>query len=188
MRITAILGSPRSGGNTDLLAAKVLEGAAAAGWATETCALRKMTIRPCTGCGRCWKLERPCVLEDDMDGLYEALAQTDALLLATPVYWYAPTALMKSFMDRLVPFNRPQGRPLIRGKRAIGVIAYEEQGPTAAEPLVRTLELSFEYLELRQVGMVVVDGVGEKGAVLDRPEALQAAYEVGKRLGGEAPA
>ena len=40
------------------------------------------------------------------------------LLLATPVYWYGPTALMKGFMDRLVPFNRPQGRPLIAGKGA----------------------------------------------------------------------
>ncbi len=184
MRITAILGSPRAGGNTDLLAAKVLEGASAAGWETESFALRKMSIRPCIGCGSCWKSERPCVFEDDMGGLYEALARTDALLLATPVYWYAPTALMKAFMDRLVPFNRPRGRPLIRGKRAIGVIAYEEQGPTAAEPLVRTLELSFEYLELRQAAMVVVDGVGERGAVLDRPEALQAAYGVGRGLGG----
>ena len=184
MRITAILGSPRPEGNTDILTAKVLDGAADAGWETEAFPLRKMSIRPCIGCGQCWKLERPCVFEDDMASLYEALAQTDAILLATPVYWYAPTAMMKAFMDRLVPFNRPQGRPLIRGKRAIGVIAYEEAGPTAAEPLVRTLELSFQYLELRPAGMVVVDGVGDKGAVLGRPEALQAAYNVGKGLGG----
>lgn len=182
MKITAILGSPRANGNTDTIATRVLAGAADAGWETQTFALRQLSIRPCIGCGQCWSKDRPCVFEDDMGRLYDALAQADALLLATPVYWYAPTALMKAFMDRLVPFNRPQGRPLIRGKQAIGVIAYEEEGPEAAEPLVRTLELSFAYLELRPSGMVVVDGVGPKGAVLHKPEALQNAYDVGRAL------
>lgn len=182
MRVTAILGSPRAHGNTDLLAAQVLKGAAEAGWETESFPLRELQIRACIGCGQCWSKDRPCVFEDDMGRLYEALGQTEALVLATPVYWYAPTTLMKAFMDRLVPFNRPQGRPLIRGKLAIGVIAYEEEGPEAAEPLVRTLELSFAYLELRPAGMVVVDGVGPKGAVLGKPEALRRAYDLGRAL------
>jgi len=184
MRITAVLGSPRPEGNTDILAARVLQGASEAGWETESFPLRKLSLRGCIGCEQCWHLDRPCVFEDDMAGLYQALSETDAILLATPVYWYAPTAMMKAFMDRLVPFNRPQGRPLVRGKLAIGVVAYEEEGPTAAEPLVKTLELSFEYLELKLAGMIVVDGIGPKGAVLQKPEALQRAYELGKGLGG----
>jgi multimeric flavodoxin WrbA len=182
VKLTAFLGSPRSGGNTDTLAKRVLQGALDSGWDTEAVALRRLKVRPCTGCEKCWRDGLPCVFRDDMAGLYETIAASDVLLFATPVYWYAPTAIMKAFIDRLVPFNRPQGRPLIKGKGAILVMAYEEEGPTAAEPLVRMFELSFDYLELRFVDRIVVDGVGPKGAVLQKPEALERAYRIGQGL------
>jgi NAD(P)H-dependent FMN reductase len=81
--------------------------------------------------------------------LYDAMAESDVFLFATPVYWYGPTAIMKAFLDRLVVFNGPDGRPLVRGKTALLVSAWEERGMTAAEPLVRLFELGFKYLELR---------------------------------------
>lgn len=182
MKITAFLGSPRAGGNTDILAGRVLDGARDSGLETETVALRKLKIRPCTGCEKCWSKGQPCVFKDDMSLLYDTIAGSDVLLFATPVYWYGPTAIMKAFIDRFVTFNRPQGRPLIEGKGAILVTAYEEEGPTAADPLVRMFELSFDYLGLRFVDRIVVDGVGPKGAVLGKAEALERAYNVGRRL------
>ena len=101
MRLTAFLGSPRAGGNTDTLASRVLDGAQDTGLETEAVALRKLRIRPCTGCEKCWQRGRPCALHsDDMDGHYEKIACSDVLLFATPVYWYAPTAIMKAFVDR----------------------------------------------------------------------------------------
>ena len=185
MKLTAFLGSPRAGGNTDILASWVLDGARAAGIETEAVALRKLKIRPCTGCEKCWQKDRPCALRsDDMDGLYEKIAGSDILLFATPVYWYAPTAIMKAFIDRFVVFNRPQGRPLIEGKGAILAVAYEEEGPTAAGPLVRMFELSFGYLGLRFIDRIVVGGVGPKGAILQKPEAIARAYAIGLSLGG----
>jgi multimeric flavodoxin WrbA len=183
VKVTAILGSPRKNGNTDTLAGRLLQGAEEAGHVTETAALRRLTIRPCIGCEQCWKKGPPCVLDDDMLPLYETVASSDVLVFATPVYWYAPTAIMKGFLDRLVPFNRPQGRPLIEGRGAILVTAYEEEGPQAAEPLVRMFELSFRYLGLRFLDRIVIDRLGPKGAVFDRPEALEAAYRVGRGLG-----
>lgn len=183
MKITAFLGSPRAGGNTDILTERVLEGAREAGWETETVALRKLTIRECTGCEKCWTKGTPCVQTDDMGALYDTIAASDILLFATPVYWYAPTAIMKAFIDRLVPFNRPDGRPLTKGKGAILVTAYEEEGAVAAEPLIRMFEMSFDYLELRLLDKLVADGVGPKGAVLQKPEVLELARMVGRRLG-----
>ena len=47
------------------------------------------------------------------------LAESDALIFGTPVYWYGPTALMKAFLDRFVYFNCPQNRPQMRGKGAV---------------------------------------------------------------------
>lgn len=182
MKLTAVLGSPRAEGNTDILAARVLEGAADSGITTETIKLRNLSIHPCTGCDKCWEDGQPCIFQDDMSRIYDAIAASDVILFATPVYWYAPTAIMKAFIDRLVPFNRPQGRALIEGKGAILVTAYEEEGPTAAEPLIRMFELSFDYLGLRFLERLAVDGVGPRGAVLQKPEALELAYRIGRSL------
>jgi multimeric flavodoxin WrbA len=182
MMVAAFLGSPRAGGNTDTLAAEMLEGARAAGCETESHALRRLDVRPCTGCERCWEKDRPCVLSDDTARLYEAIARADALLFATPVYWYGPTAIMKAFIDRLVVYNRPRGRPLIDGKTAVLVSAWEEQGPEAAEALVRLFELSFRYLGLRFADRLLVDGCGPKGAALQKPFALARAREIGLGL------
>lgn len=183
MKITAFLGSPRANGNTDILALKVLDGAKEAGFETEAVALRRLKVKGCVGCELCWTKDRPCAFDDDMIALHDMIAASDVLLFATPVYWYAPTAIMKAFIDRLVPFNRPQGRPLIEGKRAVLVTAYEEEGPTAAEPLLRMFDLSFEYLGVNLIERLVVDGVGPKGAVLEKPDALNRAFEIGRRLG-----
>ncbi len=164
MKLTAFLGSPRKGGNTDILAERVLDGAREAGLEVESVALRTLKIRACIGCERCWQVEgRPCAINDDMIPLYDTIAGSDVLLFATPVYWYAPTAIMKAFIDRLVPFNRPQGRPLIEGKRAILVTAYEEEGPTAAEPLVQHVraQLRLPRPAIRRPTSIV-DGVGPK--------------------------
>jgi len=160
VKLTAFLGSPRAGGNTDILATHVLEGAKEAGFETEAVALRRLRIRPCTACERCWQEGRPCVFNDDMHPLYETIASTDVLLFATPVYWYA----------------------LIEGKGAIIAVAYEEAGPVAAEPLIRMFELSFDYLGVHFIHRIVVDGVGPKGAILRKPDVLEQAYQVGRAL------
>jgi multimeric flavodoxin WrbA len=102
MRVAAFLGSPRPKGNTDLLAGAVLEGAAQAGVKTESFALRALAVHPCTGCEGCWKGDKPCIFQDDGRLLYDAIARSDILLFATPVYWYGPTAIMKAFIDRLI--------------------------------------------------------------------------------------
>lgn len=182
MKITAILGSPRANGNTDTLTAKILSGAAESGWETEAVPLRKLRMSLCNGCEMCWKNGSPCIHKDDMIALYDKIAASDVLVFATPVYWYAPTSLMKILMDRLVPFNRPQGRPLIEGKGAILVTAYEEEGPEPVEPLLQIFKLSFDYLGLRYLDRIVADGVGPKGAVLNKPDELERAYRIGLDL------
>jgi len=182
MKITAFLGSPRARGNTDILAERLLDGARDAGWETESVALRTLKVRGCVACECCWNNDKSCAINDDMQTLYNTIASSDVLVFATPVYWYAPTAIMKAFIDRLVPFNRPEGRPLIQGKSAIVVTAYEEEGSEAAETLLRMFEMSFAYLGVDFISRVVVDGAGPKGVVLNKPEALGNAYQLGRNL------
>jgi multimeric flavodoxin WrbA len=182
LKLAAFLGSPRPRGNTDTLAEAVLDGARGAGGEVESYALRALKVHPCTGCDNCWKKGRPCIFADDGAMLYDAMAHADVFLFATPVYWYGPTAIMKAFMDRLVVFNRPEGRPLVKGKAAVLVSAWEEKGMEAADPLVKMFELGFRYLELRFVQRLLVDGAGPKGAVDEMPDVLERARALGRSL------
>jgi multimeric flavodoxin WrbA len=184
-KVVAFLGSPRPGGNTDTLAECVLEGAQEVGCETQSFALRTLKVHPCTGCGYCWKKGKACIFQDDGTLLYDAMARSDVFLFATPVYWYGPTAIMKAFVDRLVVFNKPEGRPLVKGKAALLVSAWEEKGMKAVEPMVRLFELGFEYLELKFEGSLLLDELGPKEAVLERPGALESARALGRSLAAE---
>jgi multimeric flavodoxin WrbA len=180
--VVAFLGSPRPRGNTDTLAEAVLEGARSAGCETESFALRALHIHHCTGCGNCGKKGRLCIFRDDAETLYRAMIGADVLLFVTPVYWYGPTSIMKAFLDRLVVFNTSETRPLVRGKAAGLVAAWEEKGSEAAEPMVKLFEMGFRYLELRPVGSFLVDGAGPKGAVRGMSGVLDRARAYGVAL------
>lgn len=180
--IVAFLGSPRPHGNTDTLAETVLEGARSAGCGVRSIALRSLRLHHCTGCGCCNRKGRLCIFRDDGDLLYQAAIDADVLLFVTPVYWYGPTSIMKTFLDRLVVFNTPETRPLVRGKPAGLVAAWEEKGPEAAEPMLKLFALGFRYLELRHAGTLLVDGAGPRDAVRGMAAALDRARAFGAGL------
>ncbi len=180
-RILGVVGSPRRGGNTDLLVACVLDGARAAGASTETVYLGSLTVKECDGCYACWQ-GCECSKRDDMNELYRAINAADAFVLGTPVYWYGPTALMKGFVDRFVYYNCDRNRGCVSGKRAVVVVPYEEDDPATAAPVVDFFARSLRYLEMELAGTVVVGGMARKGQVLEREGALQAATELGRKL------
>ena len=138
-KILGIVGSPRKKGNTHILVSKMLEGAETEGAETDILLLGKLEIRECTGCHACWK-GKPCSRKDDMNDVYPMVAESDAIVFGTPVYWYGPTALMKALVDRFVYFNCPENRLKVKGKRAAIVVPYEEEDPETAEPIVDFFE------------------------------------------------
>jgi multimeric flavodoxin WrbA len=182
--ILAVIGSPRKGGNTDILVSKIAEGAQAAGAQVETVGLGELQIRECDGCHACWR-GRPCSKDDDMRLLYPKIAASETIILGTPVYWYGPTALMKAFIDRFVYFNDEANRPMVRGKRAVVAIVLEETHEQTWRPVVEFFEKSLEYLEMQLAGTIIVAGVGKKGEIREHPQRLEDAYHLGSTLARE---
>ncbi len=181
MKILGIIGSPRKNGNTHILVNKLLEGAHAEGAITEALFLADLNINECDACLTCWKGKK-CSKRDDMNEIYPKIIESDVIVFGTPVYWYATSALMKAFIDRFVYFNCPENRVKIRGKKAVVVIPYEEESIDTVVPVQMIFEKSFRYLEMNQVGSIIVPGVSGKGDVLHKKERLQEAYELGRRL------
>ncbi len=184
-KILAVVGSPRKGGNTDLLVSRIAAGATAANAHVEVVHLGELQIRECDGCHACWK-GRPCSKKDDMLALYPKIAASEAIVFGTPVYWYGPTALMKVLIDRFVYFNCEANRPMIRGKRAAVAIVLEETHEPTWRPVVEFFEKSLAYLEMKPAGTIIVPGVGKKGEILDHPERLEEAFRLGSALAGSA--
>jgi NAD(P)H-dependent FMN reductase len=179
--ILGVVGSPRKQGNTHVLVERIVNGARNEGKTGEIVFLNGLQIRECDGCHVCWK-GKGCSKKDDMNGLYEKIASSDAIIFGTPVYWYGPTALMKGFVDRLVYFNCPENRPKIRGKAAALAIPFEEEDMEVAAPLLAFFDKSLSYLEMRMAGAIVVPGVTLRGEVLKKEDCLEEAFQLGRML------
>jgi len=180
-RVLGIMGSPRKQGNTHVLLQEILEGALAEGADTEMVLLGDVDIGECDGCHACWR-GKPCPRMDDMNGLYPKITDSDALIFATPVYWYGPTALMKAFLDRFVYFNCPENREKIAGTTCVLAVVFEEDSNDAAGPLVDMFEKSFEYLKVVHTETILVPGVTKRGEIAKKSDVMARAFELGKTL------
>ena len=92
--------SPRRGGNSDTLCDEFMQGAIESGHRVEKVFLRDKTIHPCTGCGVCSQYKKPCPQKDDAAEIIGKMLAADVIVMATPVYFYAMSAQMKTLIDR----------------------------------------------------------------------------------------
>jgi multimeric flavodoxin WrbA/putative sterol carrier protein len=109
-QIVAINGSPHQGiGNTSQMVAMLKPHLEAAGCELEEIFLAEKEIKFCTGCGLC--LEKgACWIRDDHREVASKMLAADAVILATPVYFFHVTAQMKTFLDRSLPYgHKPRG-------------------------------------------------------------------------------
>ena len=181
-KILGIMGSPRKQGNTHALVTGILAGAKSCGAATtEIVFLGDLNIKECNGCHVCWT-GKECTKADDMWKLYTKVAESDAIIFGTPVYWYGPTALMKGFIDRFVYFNCDLHRAGVRNKDVAVVIPFEEEDPKTANLVLEFFTKSLDFLEMNFVGHLLAPGVTRRGEVAENPELMKRAFELGERL------
>ena len=128
MNIVAIAGSPRKHGNSTALMRLAVEGAQERGATAEVFSAGEMKVAGCLACGSCKRAaDAVCVQKDDMHAVHAAIRECDALLLASPVYFYGLTAQIKAIVDRcyaLMPFEGvPEGEQpvprIARGQAAV---------------------------------------------------------------------
>jgi multimeric flavodoxin WrbA len=124
MNILGIVGSPRPGGNTEIMVEEVLAAARKEGAETDIFLIAGKTINGCDACGKCFRTDG-CKIKDDMQSLYKKMEWADAIVFGSPVYFNYVTAQAKAIIDRTFCYL---GNRKLQGKVAAPVLALRKIG------------------------------------------------------------
>ena len=178
VRVLGIVGSPRRGGNTEVLVDKVLAGAAGDGALVEKVILNELDIVPCQACNGC-RESGGCVQQDDLAALLAQMERSQVWVLGTPVYWWGPTAQFKAFLDRWYGIERA----MFRRRRVILAIPLGGSADYARHT-VGILTDVVDYLGMRLIATVLAPGAYRQGAVRGQAHVLAEAHRAGQEAVG----
>jgi multimeric flavodoxin WrbA len=184
MKVLGIMGSPRIGGNTDLLLDEALKGAQEQGAEVEKITVDRLKITPCKEIYHCLE-DGTCPLKDDMTPLYSKLLAADAVIVATPIFFYTVSAQMMGFISRCQAlwsrkyFLKNLDIPVKRG----GFIAVgATKGANLFEGPKLTAKYFFKAINADYAEELLIRSVDKKAEIKDHPDYLAAAHELGKKL------
>ena len=183
--VVVLLGSPRKKGNSTVLANQMIRGVESVRAKAESIYLNGLSIKPCQGCYACKKKNSTgCAVDDDMQSLYPKLVESDAWIIASPVYWFSMSAQTKIFMDRCFALwnEDPEINPMYKKRIAIAM-SYGDSDPfnSGCVNALRSFQDAYRYVGATIVGMVY-GSAEEPGEIASNADLMAQAAELGKKL------
>ncbi|HXY62598.1 MAG TPA: flavodoxin family protein [Nitrospirota bacterium] len=190
MKVIAFNGSPRRGGNTEILLTEAVRGVKDNGGDVTTYNLDSLNLRACLNCGKCDD-EGLCVVKDDMQTIHQEIRSADRIIVSSPIFFFSVSAQTKIMIDRCQAFwaekyvHKKPVPPGMFGRKGllllVGGMKQNEKnvGFQCAEATVRAF---FRTINVQEHHTLAFDAVDKKGAIKDHSTALQEAYEEGKKL------
>ena len=164
---------------------EAVAAAAKIGAKVETVYLNGLNIKPCQGCYACKKKNSTgCAVDDDMQSLYPKLVESDAWIIASPVYWFSMSAQTKIFMDRCFAlWNEDSEINSLYKKRIAIAMSYGDSDPfnSGCVNALRSFQDTYRYAGAKIVGMVY-GSADEPGEISSNAELMAQAKEIGKKL------
>jgi multimeric flavodoxin WrbA len=185
LRILGVMGSPRIGGNTDLLLDAALSGARSQGAEVEKIVVDQLNISPCREHYGCLE-DGNCVIRDDMDIMYRKLLEADAVIVASPMFFYGITAQLKALIDRCQALWArkhvlKQSWPGA-GRKGAFIAVGATKGETLFDGSKATVKYFFKTVGVEYAEELLIRGVDQKGDIEKHPSAPKDAFELGQRL------
>jgi multimeric flavodoxin WrbA len=147
MKITTLLGSARKEGSTATVLSWIEDELISSGHNVSHIYLNAKVVRACLGCGKCREYPEniACVQKDDAQKILEQMISSDAVLFASPIYFWGFSAQMKALIDRtyslVAHFGEPGHSSLMAGKRiallVTGADEYEDNAEGMSEAFRR---------------------------------------------------
>ncbi|MCE5243906.1 MAG: flavodoxin family protein [Syntrophobacteraceae bacterium] len=182
MKAIAVNGSPRKGGNTEILLRKVLEPLQAEGWEVELIQVGGKNIRGCLACYKCFEnRDLRCSRKDDIfNDIMEKIVPVDAIILGSPTYFTDVSSEMKALLDRagLVAVANDGA---FAGKIGAAVVAVRRGGGTHAFDTMNHMFLMSRMIVPGSTYWNLGYGLG-KGEVEKDAEALRNMENLGETI------
>lgn len=175
-KVLILSGSPRKGGNSEILCEEFARGAREVGHEVEIIRVADKQIGYCRACYAC-RETGACVLHDDMAEVLQKMIDADVIVLASPVYFYSIDAQLKTLIDRTV------ARWLeVKDKAFYYIVTAADEEIASAETTLACFRGYADCVEgAREMGVICGMGAYEKGTVRET-HAMAEAYEMGKSV------
>ena len=176
-KVLILSGSPRKGGNSDLLCDEFMRGALEVGNQVEKISVAEKKIGYCSACYFCRQSNGVCAKKDDMTEILQKMIDADVIVLASPVYFYSIDAQLKTVIDRTVARWTE-----VKNKDFYYIVTCADDEKEAQE---RTIECFRGYADCvegaKEMGIIYGTGVYQKGEIKNSP-AFSEAYRMGKAV------
>ncbi len=185
MKIIGFMGSPRFGGNTELLLDAMLDGASSTGAETRKYRLYSMKFSPCIECGGCDETG-VCILKDDFTPVYDELESADWIVVASPIFFYNISSMTQAVVERS---QACWVRKYVLKKPAAGGVPkglFLSVGATKGKLLFdgvkRVMKYFFDAVGAEFSGSILYRGVEKKGEIASHPTALSEVRRAGELM------
>lgn len=140
--------------------------------------LKDINLKFCLGCLACQKNGR-CVIDDDMNKLYDLVSESDVLAFASPIYYYDISGQLKTFLDRLNPLYIKENK----FKEVYLFLTSAEEDNEVMENAIKTINGWIEcFHNLHLVKVIKSFGVTNGGDISEKKEDLLFAYNLGSKI------
>jgi len=188
--VIGLLGSPVPEGNTAILLDRALKGAADAGCTVEKIDVNKLDFQACMEMMFC-KEHETCIMDDDMQQMYQKFKEMDGLIIAAPVMTMGIPGKLKSFMDRFQVFfmaKYMRNQPLVaadsRSRRKSLVICISGMNiPEVFIGVKLTLRAFCDIIDCQFADELLISDMDTIRDIRTRQDLLDAAYAKGRTLG-----
>lgn len=184
--VLVFLGSPRKRGNSEVLIDSVIKGIEEGGGSAESIRVADLNISPCIGCGGCDKTGK-CVVDDEMQPLYDKITSARRIILASPVYFYSITAQLKGFVDRCQAlWNRKRLQveagplPEHQDRKGYLVSVAATRGDRVFEGSVLVAKYFCDATGIEYGGEFLTKGIDHRGEMAKHVDTLLKAEEFGR--------
>ncbi len=179
MKILLISGSPHKAGTTSVLIKAFSRGAESAGHEVYHFNAGEKEVHPCIACEKCHSAVSACVFRDAFDEIRDMLIEADAVVFASPIYYYGLTAQLKAVIDRFYGIDEQ----LRTAKKTALLLACGDNTMESAECAASPFYGMVDYL-----GWEIADVIAAKGCYtaedVVNTEYPEQAYELGRTMLG----
>lgn len=176
MKTVAIVGSPRKGGNCDILVNELVEKLEGE---KEIYFLQDLDVNYCIACQKCQ--EGDCIQNDDINEIVDEMREADLFVFSSPIYYGQMSAQAKTLIDRFYQVSQNPDKTL-EGTKVVQI--FTQANPTEAfdEYIESFKTMPFGYMGMEVVGTVIARGTMGKGESSELAPAIEEIEKIAKDL------